>query len=125
MQQLTKLNLLKGDKLKMGSFNINEITEFSEEKRVRKTMFNGSHLEVDLIFYVPDQSSPEHKHPTQDEVFYIVNGSGTMYLDGEPVAVKEKDVIVVPSGTVHGIKNTGSENLTVMFVKSKPKVNNN
>ncbi|WP_366923081.1 cupin domain-containing protein [Metallumcola ferriviriculae] len=103
----------------MQKFNVNDLQEFSADKRVRKTLSKEGKIEVDLIFYEPGQSSPEHAHKHQDEIFYVVSGEGSMVINGEKVSVKEKDIILAPSGTTHGINNDSSSQLSLLFVKNK------
>jgi mannose-6-phosphate isomerase-like protein (cupin superfamily) len=51
----------------------------------------------------PDYRFPYgHVHQEQEEVYVVVRGSGRMKLDDEIVAVKEWDVVRVPSGTWRG-----------------------
>jgi mannose-6-phosphate isomerase-like protein (cupin superfamily) len=101
-------------------YNINELQEFSTEKRVRKTLSKDGSLSVDVVFYEPGQGSPEHHHKLQDEVFHVLSGEGTMIIDGKEVAVREKDIILVPANTTHGIQNNGSGRLAVLFIKNSP-----
>ena len=103
----------------MNKFNVEELKEFSHDKRVRKTLSKEGRFEMDLIFYEPNQSSPEHVHKHQDEIFYVVSGEGTMIINGKAIAVKEKDIILTPSGTTHGLINDSSSRLTLLFIKNK------
>ena len=39
-----------------------------------------------------------------------------MKIDGDKVSVNRNDTIMVPSGTEHGIKNTGNSPLKIMVI---------
>jgi len=98
--------------------NIDTLLEFSLEKSVRKALgHEGSKLDVGLLLYAPGQTTPEHTHQDMDEVFYIVEGSGRLTIDGEEFVLKEKDIILSPRGEGHGFYNTSSQNLIVLQIK--------
>ena len=45
---------------------------------------------------------PKHMHPNTDEMQYILEGTGTIWLGDKQVAVKPGDLVVIPKGTAHG-----------------------
>ena len=104
----------------MKQFNAIELQEFSTEKRVRKTLSREGKLSVDVVFYENGQGTPEHQHKRQDEVFYVLDGTGTMIVDRENLPMKKGDIIQVPSGSKHGIKNDSGAQLSMMFIKNSP-----
>lgn len=102
----------------MKKINADFLLDFSLEKSVRKALSHeDSKLDVGLLLYTPGQSTPEHTHKDMDEVFYVVEGEGTLTINGEEFALKEKDIILSPRGEGHGFFNTGSGNLAVLQVK--------
>jgi len=44
----------------------------------------------------------KHMHPKTDEIQYIIEGSGAMWLGGERKDFKPGTLIVIPKGTAHG-----------------------
>lgn len=44
----------------------------------------------------------KHVHPKTDEIQYILEGSGAMWLGGERKEFKPGTLIVIPKGTAHG-----------------------
>src|SRR5438045_6269431 len=44
----------------------------------------------------------KHNHPNTDEIQYIVEGSGAMWLGNERKEIKPGTLIVMPKGTAHG-----------------------
>ena len=71
----------------------------------------------------PGYSFPRHTHPGE-EIIYVIEGSLEYEIDGKPVTVKTGDVLFVPAGTVHAVKNAGSGNgaelATYIVEKGKP-----
>ncbi|HEY5748748.1 MAG TPA: cupin domain-containing protein [Chryseolinea sp.] len=72
-----------------------------------------------ISFCVEDMSPGRkmriHKHLNNDELIFIHKGEGMLTLDEETIAVKTGDVVFVPRDTWHGLDNTGTENLHMVF----------
>ena len=60
---------------------------------------------------LPGHSTDEHYHIQTEEIYYILNGSGEMTIDGEKSHVRRHDGIAIPPGAKHRIINTGVEDL--------------
>ncbi len=73
--------------------------------------------------FAPGSVFPRHTHPGE-EIIYVIEGSLEYEIDGKPVKVKAGDVLFVPAGTVHAVKNIGSDNgaelATYVVEKGKP-----
>ncbi|HEY6957071.1 MAG TPA: cupin domain-containing protein [Flavisolibacter sp.] len=72
-----------------------------------------------ISFCVEEQAAGRkmrvHKHLDNDELIFIHGGQGTLTLDEERIEVKKGDVVFVPRDTWHGLDNTGSEVLQMVF----------
>ena len=63
-----------------------------------------------LVKFAPGVSAPRHSHPGE-ELVYVVEGAFEYQLDGRPpVIVKAGEVLFIPAGTPHAVKNVGSGN---------------
>lgn len=51
---------------------------------------------------VQDGNVVKHMHPNTNEVQYILEGTGTVWLGDKEVQVKPGDLIIIPKGTPHG-----------------------
>ena len=61
-----------------------------------------------LVKFAPGASAPRHSHPGE-ELVYVVEGEFEYQLDGRPpVIVKAGEVLFIPAGTPHAVKNVGS-----------------
>lgn len=72
--------------------------------------------------FPPRQHAPAHVHPKEEEILYILTGSGEFYFDGLPESVKSGSCVYVPPGVEHSINNTSDEVLKVAYVFSPPVV---
>jgi quercetin dioxygenase-like cupin family protein len=75
------------------------------------------------VDFDPGYVAPRHTHPGE-EIIYVLEGTLEYQIDGKPVTVKSGDVLFVPAGTVHSVKNIGSDNgaelATYVVEKGKP-----
>lgn len=57
-----------------------------------------------------------HVHPDAEEIVVITRGEGTAILDGQASEVQADDVLHIPPGVEHEIRNTGNDFLGVLFI---------
>ena len=51
----------------------------------------------------------------EDEIYYVLSGTGTMTLDGKTVNVTPGTAVLTRTGSSHSLKQTGSEDLVIMI----------
>lgn len=51
----------------------------------------------------------------EDEVYYIISGSGEMQMNGKSFPVKTGDAILTRPGSSHGLKQTGKDDLVIII----------
>ena len=52
---------------------------------------------------------------TEDEIYYVLSGKGEMTLDGRKVEVTPGTAVLTRTGSSHGLKQVGSEDLTILI----------
>ncbi len=62
----------------------------------------------------------KHNHPKTDEIQYIIEGSGAMWLGGERKEFKPGTLIVIPKGTAHGGTLVTSGPVKAIAIKIPP-----
>lgn len=62
----------------------------------------------------------KHLHPKTDEIQYILEGSGTMWLGGERREFRAGSLIVIPKGTAHGGSLVSSGPVKAIAIKIPP-----
>ena len=89
--------------------------------RIEKTQQTASAY-VTCVFGVPEREVVEsrvelavglalcrHRHPG-DEIIHVLEGSLEYQLESEPpVTLRAGDVLFIPAGTIHEVKNVGSD----------------
>jgi len=68
-----------------------------------------------FIGFVPPGRAPDHFHP-YDEVLYILEGEGTLHIDGEQAPLGPGVCVQLPASLVHCLENTGSRELRLLGV---------
>jgi len=91
--------------------------EFSPVRQVRKKLIASEKLVAELVCYEPGQTTVPHLHPHQDEIFHVVEGTGTIVVGEEEVRVSSGSLVYGPSGVRHGIRADAGGRLALMFVK--------
>ena len=81
----------------------------------------GIQVRVD---FDPGYEFPRHTHPGE-EIIYVIEGTLEYKIEGQPTRrVKAGDVLFVPVGAIHSVKNVGSGNgselATYIVEKGKP-----
>jgi len=62
----------------------------------------------------------KHFHPKTDEIQYIIEGSGAMWLGGERREFKPGTLIIIPKGTAHGGTLVSSGPVKSIAIKIPP-----
>lgn len=78
------------------------------------------------VDFEPGVTAPNHRHPGE-EIVYVLEGALQYKLQGRhPVILKAGDVLFIPAGTAHEVKNVGNgsakELATYVVEKGKPLV---
>jgi len=69
---------------------------------------------------IQDGSPPKHLHANANEIQYILEGTGTIWLGDKEVTVKPGDLVVIPKGTPHaGTKSVG-RTIKAIAIKTPP-----
>jgi mannose-6-phosphate isomerase-like protein (cupin superfamily) len=73
---------------------------------------------------VQDGNVPRHMHPNTNEIQYILEGTGTVWLGDKEVHVKPGDLIVIPKGTPHAGTKPDGRAFKAIAIKTPPQAPN-
>lgn len=68
----------------------------------------------------PGGATERHYHRESEEIYYVVQGSAEMELDGERAKVGQGDAILIPPGSWHQITALGPEALRILCACAPP-----
>jgi len=63
---------------------------------------------------------PLHSHKGIEEVIYILEGQGEIWIDDELIAFKEGDAVFFPADSKHQVRNTSDVMLKTLSIFSQP-----
>jgi mannose-6-phosphate isomerase-like protein (cupin superfamily) len=107
----------------------NEITHYRFPTHVNDLVMDRAEAETSEAFMVvlqPGEAPPLHKHDDTEQVFYILEGAGTLQIEEDKFFdVKVGDVVRIPPRTYHAIKSQGKTALRYLsvdcFLNGRPK----
>ncbi|MEU5685039.1 cupin domain-containing protein [Streptomyces venezuelae] len=67
----------------------------------------------------PGGVSGEHLHTRTEEVYFILSGTGEIYLDGTAHPIAPGSMVLTGLGTVHGLRNTGDSDLAWLVIEMR------
>jgi mannose-6-phosphate isomerase-like protein (cupin superfamily) len=69
---------------------------------------------------VQDGNVAKHLHPNTNEMQFILEGTGTIWLGDKEVKVKPGDLVVIPKGTAHGGTKPDGRPFKAIAIKTPP-----
>jgi mannose-6-phosphate isomerase-like protein (cupin superfamily) len=102
--------------------DINDCEEFTGGDRTKiREILNPLKEKLDLRYSLAHAMLKEgekalpHRLKTS-EVYYILQGSGTMHINDEQREVSEKQAVYIPPNSVQYIENTGDDELLFLCI---------
>jgi mannose-6-phosphate isomerase-like protein (cupin superfamily) len=69
---------------------------------------------------IQDGHVPKHMHTNTNELQYILEGTGTIWLGDKEVTVKPGDLVIIPKGTPHGGTKPNGRPFKSIAIKTPP-----
>ena len=82
----------------------------------RPAMTGAGDVTVIEVTLKPGKGHDFHKHPTQEEVIYVMSGEIEQWLEAEKQVLKRGDSIFIDAGVVHASFNVGRDAAVLMVV---------
>lgn len=64
--------------------------------------------------------APAHTHQAEEEIIYVLTGTGEIRFDGEPEPIRRGSCIFIPPGVVHQIAVDSDEPMEITYIFSPP-----
>jgi quercetin dioxygenase-like cupin family protein len=81
----------------------------------------GAYCLVETIT-APGAGAPPNRHPSDDEAFYVLEGSFEFTIEDRTIAATTGSFVKIPTGAVHAFKNTGDAPGRLLIINSPGKV---
>ena len=100
-------------------FHSSEFFQSSNEEPIRSVISASPESTIVAWYIQPQQSIPAHIHPQGQDTWTILAGQGEYFLaPGERQLIVKGDVVIAPTGSVHGVFNNSTEPLIFISVVS-------
>ena len=82
---------------------------------------SSARLTITRVTVKPGARNPAHRHPTSEQVWVALRGSGELHLEeGRIASFSQGDVVRFEDGELHGFENTGDADFEYLSVTSPP-----
>ena len=98
--------------------DLGSLVEYSEDSVVSKTVINKGVGTVTLFAFDKGQGLSEHQAP-YDAVVQIVDGVGTIMIDGEVSEVSAGELIIMPGNVPHSVTANEKFKMLLTMVRTK------
>ncbi len=99
--------------------NIEKETIYNEN--YRKVLFTGKNMQLVVMNLKPGEDIPAEIHLHIDQFFRVEEGEALVKIDDQEYMLKAEEIIIVPAGSKHYVKNTSSsEKLKIYTIYTPP-----
>ena len=91
------------------SAQVKDIKKFNPDQLTNLNLFDGEAFFVRLLCFARGNVVPYHSHAHTDEMFDVLEGEGTILIDGREMRGVPGTMLYVPAGTEHGFRADGTE----------------
>lgn len=105
------------------SADINEKKAYTDGAVSKVTLLKTEALTLDVYYFKAGQALGYHKHPTGDQMFTVISGTGTYSMDDgkeSSMAVKAGSTFVASAGVWHDLRDGGKGDLIAQQVTKQP-----
>lgn len=91
-----------------------------ENDDYRRVLLTGPNSQLVLMCLPAGEETGDEIHPTQDLLIYVEEGKAELCLEGRLVNLDEHEIVLVPSGAKHNLKNIGKRAVRLFTVFAPP-----
>lgn len=93
----------------MEGYHSNIEKETLKNNNYRKVLFTGKNMQLVVMSLKPHEDIPREVHENIDQFIRVEEGECLVDLENEEYYIKEDEVVIIPAGTEHYVKNTSSK----------------
>lgn len=86
----------------------------------REVLETGDKTQIVVMNIPPDGEIGMEVHEKEDQILYLLDGSGKVILNDEEDNFESGDIVLVRAGTKHNFINTGNTDLKIITTYSPP-----
>jgi quercetin dioxygenase-like cupin family protein len=99
----------------MKRVNLDDIEAYDDKKFFRPEVLAGERSRTLLLCLKPGQSVPSHRHEGYEILLHALRGEAEVTLDGEPLTLRARDVVLVDGANDFAPVNSGEEPFSMLI----------
>lgn len=103
--------------------DINASKAYTDDAVSKVNLIKTDAVTLDVYYYKAGQALGYHRHPTGDQIFTVLEGTGTFKLDDgteESLEVKQGSTFLAPANVWHDLIDSGDGKLIAQQVTKQP-----
>lgn len=92
-----------------------------ENEAFRRVLETGKYSQVVVMSIPKGERIGEETHEKTDQIFYFVEGRAEVVVNGKLESVEKNEIVFIPAGTKHDIRNVGQDSLKLFTVYAPAK----
>src|SRR5699024_9835977 len=105
----------------MKNHSITDAQQFDEKMFTKIDIIKNKRSVVFLLNFLPGQHMKSHDHPGRELYLYVIEGNGTLLVDGKEKEVTKGDVIYCDPEEQIGFTNTSDGRVSIYATLTKIK----
>ncbi len=93
-----------------------EQVRFKADNFSHQTLLVGEQLSVELYCFAPGGLLPPHRHPDNEQVWSVLEGSGTAWVGKQRIRLHAGTTLLIPATVYHSVNNNGRGPLVIQQV---------
>ena len=93
--------------------------QFRDDRFTKIDMIKRRRSSVFLLNFLPGQHMKSHNHPDRELYLYVIEGRGTLLIDGKEVEVQKGDVMYCHPEEQIGFTNTSEHRVSIYATMTK------
>lgn len=102
------------------AYKANIEKETLENENYRKVLHTGKHMQLVVMSLKKGDDIPMEVHDHIDQFIRVEKGNALVKIGDEEFELSDDDVVIVPAGKQHYVKNTGEEDLKLYTIYTPP-----
>lgn len=102
------------------AFYANIEKETVENTDYRRVLFTGKNMQLVVMSLKQGEDIPSEVHDDIDQFIRVEEGNAYVKVGDEEFSLKDDDVVIIPAGKEHYVKNTGDKDLKLYTIYSPP-----
>ncbi|GIM29149.1 cupin [Clostridium polyendosporum] len=92
------------------------LAQYNDNVVPKIPVFAGNDITSEVYYFKPGQVLKLHRHPSGEQIFFFLKGSGKMKLGEKELEVTVGSTVFIPTGEWHEITNNNDEEMVAVQV---------